>query len=391
MKSGDRNLIALTGCALVESDSWNGTLKGVRERIAGYLAMLTRDPSGDSARIQCLESASIIERNLGDGERAMAFAEEADALAQKTPSATLWGKLSFKLTLADAERSAGRFAKADAAYEQLAAGFNLLKIDNTSMTAALYNNWGLALMNLGQPARAAILFKRSLDTKSQASQTAIALVTYTAALLPLGRAQEAKDLLEPIYASTMAGNNKAAKIKVRLSLAAVYRELGLFDRSEEMLRDIEEAMASILPPGHEAFGALHVNLALLAHARHDDDKALREVDAALAIFAANPGLAYRVAISRIDRAEILLALDRSTEARADIKVALSTLQNIVGPGVRSLWVGHALLVAAKIEAKEGHAAAAHAAAVQADEHLTAAVGSQNELTIAARSLAVAAN
>ena len=388
MKTGDKKMIALMGCALVESDSWNGNLQGARDKVERYIAMLPEDRSSDVARAQCLLSASIIERNQGDGDRALDYAERGNAILQASASVTQWEKLNAMVTLADAERSAGRLAKADESYKQVSAGFDRLNLENTSSAATLYNNWALDLVNLGQPGRAAVLFKRVMDyNKTLAAPNPSTGVAYATALVPLGRVAEARGLLELAYAAALANGNRASADKARMGLAGTYRELGLLDGSEEMLRTVEGDVGTLLPPGHEAFGALHLNKALLAQKRQNYASALSEVDAALAIFSKNHGLAHRAAIARLTRAEILLALGRAGEARADVSQSMTALQRIIEPGVKSLHVGRAWLVTAQIDAKAGDTGAAHAAARQAYEHLEATVGAQHPLTVAAHDLA----
>jgi tetratricopeptide (TPR) repeat protein len=292
------------------------------------------------------------------------------------------------VSLADAQRSAGRFAEADQTYQRLSAGIEHLGLERTGFAAVFYNNWGLNLVSLGQPARAATLFERALDyEKGLSAPSMVRRVNYATALLPLDKAGEARPMMEQAYADAVRGSNPVNLSMVRVALAATYRELGELTRAEQLLRATETDLGKLLPAGHEAFGAVHLNKALLAQKRQDYATALNEADAAIAVFSAKPGLAHRAATTRITRAEILLALGRIDDARAQAQESMAALQKIMLPGVKSLHVGRVQLAIAQIAAQAGATAAARPAARQAYEHLAATVGANHPFAIAAHDLA----
>ena len=389
MQTGDANMIAITGCALAQSATTStGELPAARASIERYLAALPAAGFSDEARAECLFAESTVDRLQGDGALALAEAERGNELQQRSSSTTQWSKLISMIALADAERSAGRFAQADGTYQRIAAGFERLNVERTAFATTLYNNWALALTNLGQPARAVSLYERVLaHDKGQSTPDAFLRVNYASALVHLGRPEEARRMLEPAYADAVANGNRVSAAMVRMGLTRIYRDLGDLDQSDRLLQQTESDLRAMLPEGHEAFGALHLNKALVAQKRQDYALALAETDRALAIFAAKPGLAYRAATTRITRAEILLALGRADEARSEVNESMAALQPIIPPNVKSSHIGHALLVAAQIDAREGNSAAAQDAARQAYEQLAATVGAEHALTVAARNLA----
>ena len=387
-QTGDPDMLAVTGCLLAQADAAAGELQGTLASVTAYLATLPKDDSATTARAHCLHSASIIERLLGDSSGALADAERADEIVAGTESATRWDKLNSLITLADAERSAGRYAQADTTYQRIADGFERLNVEHSGLAATLYNNWALDLASLGQPGRAAELFERVMDyDRGQSAPDAFTRVGYAATLLPLGRAEDARQMLEPAYANAVANGNRSSAGMVRMALAGTYRELGQFDRADRLLRDTEAQLRTMLPEGHEAFGALHLNRALLAQKRQDYAAALREADLALAIFTARPGLAQRAATTRLTRAEVLLALGRTREARGEVDQSLDALQRMMEPGVRSLHIGRAWLDIARIDAAEKDAAATRTAARHAYDDLFATIGARHPLTVEARALA----
>ncbi len=388
LQSGDTIMIASSVCALASSNvTMNGVTEDARASIERTLAKLPHDSTGDAVRGECLLDESTIDRLMSDGVRALAEAERGNELLQRTASATQWNKLNSMITLADAQRSVGRFAQADATYQHVSDGFDRLSVQRTGMARALYNNWALDLVNLGQPGRAATLYERVMEyDKSQPTPDPYTRVNYAGALLLLGRAEEARGALEPAYANAVANGNRNSAAMVQMALARTYRELGDLDRSEQSLRDLEAQLRKMLPEGHEAFGALYLNQALLAQKRQDYASGLSEMDRAIAIFSAKPGLAYRAAQARTTRAEILLALGRTDEARVEANRSLTALQEIVEPNVKSLHIGRAWLITAQIDAKAGDATASQAAARQAYAELLDTVGAQHPLTIAAHDL-----
>jgi serine/threonine-protein kinase len=387
-KAGDVNMIALTGCALAQAaTTTTGEATTARASIERFLAALPQASSSDDARADCLFAASTVDRLQGDGARALAEAERGNELVQRSTSATQWGKLISLITLADAERSAGRFALADGTYQRIAAGFNRLNVERTGFVTTLYNNWALVLVNLGQPIRAAGLYERVIEYKnSQGTPDAFLRVNYASALVYLGRAEEARRILEPAYADAVANGNRVSAAMVRMALTRIYRDLGDLDRSDQLLRQTESDLHAMLPEGHEAFGALYLNKALLAQKRQDYASALTEADRAIAIFSAKPGLAYRAATTRTTRAEILLALGRVDEARTDANQSLAALRKLIEPNVKSMHIGRALLVIAQIDAKAGDASASESAAREAYAQLVETIGAQHPLTVTARDL-----
>lgn len=388
-RAGDRSMSIRTGCSMARAQSQSGQAQAAREQIERYLAAVPPGSSNDDLRAHCLMSASMVAVNRSDGQAALAYAAQADRIEEQSASATEWDRLNSQLNLAGAQNSAGALAEASATYQKISAGFARLDVEHTGVGATLDNNWAVVLANLGQPQRSAQLFERALAYDRENHTTdAYSGAGLAAALVVLERLDEARKVLEASYANALANHNPNAANMVRMGLAVTYRELGDFDRSAALLKEIGTQLQSIgLPPGHEAYGALHLNQALLAEKRNDLASALREVDESLAIFSLNRGLARRAAMARLVRADILLATGQLAGARVEADRALRMYQDIIGPGVDSYYIGRAWLTVARVSADDKNPAASQSAAQQAYRHLLATLGAQNSLTAAARNLA----
>jgi eukaryotic-like serine/threonine-protein kinase len=383
-RAGDRQTVARTGCSLASVDASTGRMAAARERVTSYLDSLPDGADYDRVRAHCLLAAGMIADTLSDGTAAVDYAERAAAIQQRSGSATDWNQLKTLMILASAQDAAGRLADASATYERVADGFRRLKVDNTGYATTLFNNWSIVLINLGQPKRAAALAERALRYRNVgATPDAYPKIVYVAALMPLERYAEARTVLESAFADARANANPNSANMIRMALASTLRELGDFDSAERMFDEVAGQLTSMgIPPGHEAWGALHTNRAQLEQKRKRPAEALRQADAALAIFAANPGLARRAAMTHFVRAEILLDMRRVPDAHADASKSLEIYERVIGRGVDSYYLGRAWLTLARVHQRMGDQAAARAAGAKARSHLVATVGTDNSYSIA---------
>ena len=386
-RSGDAALIARSGCAAAAADAVTGVAADARQRIDQYLAALPRGPDNDDARASCWLHASTVAAFTRDGAASLAAAETADRLLAARTGGTQWDHLSTAIMLADAQSSAGELRTADATYARVAEQFKRIGVNDSAFAATLYNNWGIVLTNLGMPRRAAeqLAHVMAID-RGFGTPDAFASTVYAAALLPLGRGAEARDVLGAALERALAQGNRMAAAMVQMALARVYSELGDGTRSDQILAALEPVLTQMLPPGHEAFGALHLVRAQNSERRGNHDAALPEVDLALAVYSSRPGLAHRAAAAQELKAQILLGLGRPDAARAQIEKAKDAYERISGAGSRSYYVGRAWLTEAQIDAQAGDRTRSRAAAQQAYSHLAATIGDTEPLTLAAAAL-----
>jgi serine/threonine protein kinase len=386
-RSGDVGLIALSGCAAAAADAASGLGKDAAQRIDRLLARLPRDAENDEVRAGCLNFASTVADFAGDGTAALADAEQADQLLANSQSGTEWEKVDTMIFLADARRAAGQLGAADQTYARVAAEFQRIGVEDSGFAATLYNNWGILLVNLGLPVRGAQLFdrERAID-QGYSLNDAFSATAYASALVPLGRAADAREILQAaLNRAIQIGNHRSAAM-VQMGLARVNSELGDLDRSDRFLAELEPVLRDMLPPGHEAFGALHQIKSQNFAKRSDYIAALNEATLALGIFSAHPGLMYRAAAVHESMAGILLAMKNLPQARAEVLQARNTFNAAFGQDAKSYYLGRTWLTEAKIDEVSGERQNARSAAEAAYQHFVASVGETHPLTEEAKAL-----
>jgi len=386
-RSGDVGLIALSGCAAAAADAASGLGKDAAQRIDRLLARLPRDAENDEVRAGCLNFASTVADFAGDGTAALADAEQADQLLANSQSGTEWEKVDTMIFLADARRAAGQLGAADQTYARVAAEFQRIGVEDSGFAATLYNNWGILLVNLGLPVRGAQLFdrERAID-QGYSLNDAFSATAYASALVPLGRAADAREILQAaLNRAVQIGNHRSAAM-VQMGLARVNSELGDLDRSDRFLAELEPVLRDMLPPGHEAFGALHQIKSQNFAKRSDYIAALNEATLALGIFSAHPGLMYRAAAVHESMAGILLAMKNLPQARAEVLRARNTFNAAFGQDAKSYYLGRTWLTEAKIDEVSGERQNARSAAEAAYQHFVASVGETHPLTEEAKAL-----
>ena len=387
IRSGDLRLIVASGCASAAADAVSGVAKDAASRIDRLLERLPRSAEYDDERAGCLDFASIVARFAGDEAAALADAELADKLIEGSPSGTEWDKVDAMITLADARSYAGLLGAADQTYARIAGEFTRIGVEDTGFAATLYNNWGILLVNLGLPIRGAQLFERERAIDQGYLLTdAFSTTAYAAALLPLGRAAEARELLAAALTRAVANGNRTSTAMVQMGLARVNSELGNLDESDRFLAQIEPVLKDMLPPGHEAYGALHQIKAQNFEKRGEHMAALREAALALGIFSAHPGLMYRAAVVHERMAGILLAMENLPQALAEVQQARNIFEAAFGPGAQSYYLGRTWLTEAKIDNSKGELQNARSAAESAYRHFSASVGETHPLTAEAKAL-----
>jgi serine/threonine protein kinase len=386
-RSGDLGLIALSGCASAAADAVSGFGKDAAQRINQLLARLPLDAENDEVRAGCLNFASTVAQFASDGTAALADAEQADKLLAASQSGTEWEKVDTMIFLADAREAAGLLGAADQTYARVAVEFKRIGAEDTGFAATLYNNWGILLVNLGLPIRGAQLLERGRAINQSYSRTdAFSATAYASALLPLGRAADAREILEGALNRAVALGNRNSAAMVQMGLARVNSELGDLDRSDRYLAQLEPVLKDVLPAGHEAFGALHHIKAQNFEKRGDHMAALREATLASAIFSANAGLMYRAATVHESMARIFLAMENLPQALAEVRQARKIFEAAFGSGAKSYYLGRTWLTEAKIDDVKGERQNARLAAEIAYQHFAVSVGETHALTEEAKAL-----
>ena len=378
----ERSIRAEASCALAASLAYDGELPRAETLFQEGLRELSDVPQFAADRNFCFLRGSEVARESGDAQEGIARAQAAQRVLRQSPFPLDWLEINTSMDLAESYRMAGQNREAVSAFEQAAASLSSLGRDDTETAVVLFNNWGMALNQLGLPLEAEKVYRRAIKT-SRAGQTEEAvspmvLNNYAKTLHDLGRLEEAADYAERAYTKALHVGHQLAVNQSLLERASIYREQRNFTRAAAMLAEVEPRLRQSLPPGHYAFGSLASQQALIALARGDLQAALRLADESVAIDeaaikAGGQGTDYLPAVL-LRRSTIKVAARRPDDAAADAARALSMLQKAAQPGVFSSTLGRAYLTLGVALRSQGKRDEALTAFRSAAEHLEKALG-----------------
>ena len=171
----------------------------------------------------------------------------------------------------------------------------------------LFNNWGVALAQMGQPLKAEELYRRAIQISSSGGAkqnvSPMLLYNYARTLGMLDRDAESVRYAERAYADARRAGDEVVVNMALLARTAAYRRLGDFVSARKTLAEVEPRLAKMLPPGHSAFGALASERALLAQAQGDFPAALAEINREMAIVEGNNQNAFAAPLVLTRRSE----------------------------------------------------------------------------------------
>ena len=194
-------------------------------------------------------------------------------------------KLRVFMDLAEAYREADELPQAIDAFEQASVELTALGRDDTETAGTLFNNWGLALEQMGRPLDAEQLLRRAIDIsradQSEQGVSPMLLNNYAAILEDLARFDEAAGYAERAYARAQKAGDEVVINQSLLLRSRLYRAQHHVPRAEATLDEVEPRLRKALPPGHYVFAQLIADHAMLELERGDMAKALRLADAAI--------------------------------------------------------------------------------------------------------------
>ncbi len=133
-----------------------------------------REVGGDAQllldRIFCLERGSEVARNASRPADGIARSQEALRLVGELPFRSALTEYHAEQELAESYREAGRYADAIAIFERTSSLLSALGRDQTQAAGTLFNNWALALNDVGRPLDAAKLYRRAIDISRDSHQ-----------------------------------------------------------------------------------------------------------------------------------------------------------------------------------------------------------------------------
>jgi eukaryotic-like serine/threonine-protein kinase len=372
-------------CALGGALAYTQDLSRAEALFQEGLNELPQEPQYVLNRSSCLLRGREIADARGDSQAAIARVQEAQHLLQHSAFDSEILQLRVSIDLAEAYREAGRYSESITAFEQASTRLSALGRDNTETAGTLYNNWAMALLQVGRPLEAERVFRGALEISrsdhTDAGVSATVLLNYGKTLDELGRLNEAADYVERAYAKVRQAGDEVVINQSLLERARIYREQHKLARATEMLIQVEPRLRRDLPPTHYAFASLASERSLIALANDDLEKARQLANEAVATDEATiksggqgagllPVLLFR-------RSAVELELHESDKARADAERALNLLQGPSDPGTFSMNVGRAYLALGRALQAQGKPDEADAAFRSAAEHLERTLGTDH--------------
>jgi serine/threonine protein kinase len=388
---GDPMTHARAACSLAYAVSRTSGGKRADALFREAMSLLPDQPQYALDRIDCLVDGSLIARENYDAGESVARAQQAQALLPQLRYRSAALELSVLMELAESYRAAGKYSAAIGAFEQAYARTLELGRENTENAGTLYNNWALTLGLTGQSLQAAELFRRAMRISSadgtERNVSPMELTNLARVLIELERIDEAQRLADGAYESARADGDEVIARDAQLVRARVFRKRGRYGQAEQALSDVEQQFHRTFPPECACFGVIASERGLLAAARGDNDRAMAEMNNAVAI--AETDKTRRDALPHIllARGKVELALGRAAAARADAERAIDINLEVAPPGAHSANVGLAYLLQARSLLASGPSEEASRALASALEHLRPTLGADHPETRFAERLA----
>ena len=391
----EASIRARASCALARTVADSGELPRAEALIKEGLRALPDEPQFNFDRVFCLTLGSGVAYTAGAGTQGIERADAALRLLKKSGFTSEREELDALTNLAEAYRFAGQQREAAAMFEQAAERMTLLGRDKTQAAGTLFNNWALALSQLGQPLEAEKIFRRAIDVsrddRGEQAVSPMLLVNYARTLSDLGRQKEAADYAERGYAKAKQAGDEVVVNQSLLLRGVIYRAQGDVARAKEMLVEVEPRLRQALPPGHVAFASLTSEQALNARAANDLKTALDLSNQAVTMLEATLKKggqgAEGLPTFLLRRADLELQLGRPRDAENDAGRGLRLVLEAAPTGTFSSRIGRAYLVLARALDAQGKQEEARDAARSAAAHFQNALGPEQADTRAAQQLA----
>jgi serine/threonine protein kinase/tetratricopeptide (TPR) repeat protein len=387
---------ARAACALGFEVSRNRALPRATQLVAEGLAELPNEPQFALDRVFCLRQSSTVALNAGEGGKSVSLAQSALRELRDSPFDSDLMELHTVMDVAESFREAGQYYQAIPLFKQVSGLMTKTGRDDTQTAGTLFNNWALALSQLGQPLEAERLFRHAIELNrtdpSEQTVSPMLLNNYARTLKDLSRLDQAAEIAERAYAiAKRIGDDQVVDQSLSMR-AQIYLEQNDHGRAASMLTELEPRLRRHLPPGHNAFASLLANQALVASARDDFQTAIALANEAVAIgeaatkSGAQGAIVWSVALVR--RARVELAGQRPADADADALRAVRVLKPTIESGCCSASLGNAYLTLARARQAQGALGGARSAAQLAVDQFMTSVGADNPATNTARELAL---
>ncbi|HME90420.1 MAG TPA: tetratricopeptide repeat protein, partial [Myxococcaceae bacterium] len=391
----DHSIRAKASCALASALTYGRDLPRAEKLIEEGLNELPAEPQFALDRIFCLSRGSEVARERGAAVEAIARVQAAQRLLKQSSFQSETLELGQLMDLAESYRIAGGHREASVTFEQAWQRLSALGRDDTKQAETLLNNWGVSLSQIGRPTEAEKILRRAIDIgRADETEKAISpmlLINYSRALRDLGRLDQAAEYAERGFTKAQQFDHEVVMRQALLLMQSIYRGQGDLARAASTLSEVEPRLRRALPPGHIAFASMTSEQSLLAQARGDLPSAFELANQAFAVTeaaikAGKQGADF-LSTALVRRADLLLQLDRPTEAAADASRGLAMLQEGAPLKTLSSSIGRAQLALGRALTVLGKRKEAALALRSAVENFEDALGAEHPETRNARRLA----
>ena len=390
---------ATAACALASSLARAGEHPRAKSLLAEAIGALPKGPQFALDRMFCLLRSSEVAREQGASGEAIARIEEAREVLRQSPFQSDLMQLRLSMELAEAYRVSGRQREASDSFALASGLLSSLGRDNTQTAGTLFNNWALALSQLGLPLEAEKIFRRAIqigsDGNNDTTVSPMLMVNYARVLRELGRLPEAAGFAERAYEKALALNQQVVVNQTLILRGSIYRDQTNFAQAAAMLNEVEPRLRRALPEGHIAFASIASEQAMHAEAVGNIGRAREYANQALAIAQASVSAGRQgsdyIPTLLLRRSNIDLLEHRVAEAVEDATKGLALLKQAAAPNSFSSNLGRAHLSAARAWSAQGKTDEAGAAFRLAVQHLEKSLGSDHADTLAAKALVAASS
>ncbi len=333
----------------------------------------------------CLQRRALVARYSGDAASALRFAlrarQQHEASERFTPvaRALLEGELGYAYSMA------GQPAEADRHYGEASRVFGASGRDHSVQALTVYNNWGIALLSMGNPREALVQLERALAVSKRYAVEGDApgyLISNQAiAFLMLARIDEAEANFRRLLPVARAAGDVNFEVAAHSGLAEVELVRGRLDAAGAVLDEGERLVAERkLHPGTAPVRRLLTARIAYLIERGRLDEAGRLVDEVLAEFERAQLKVGALSISLRQRSVIHARQGRLAEALADAERSLVVARDTQGAKPHSFFAGAAWLAIARLKERGDYGPEAAAAAREALVNLEATAGGTHPLT-----------
>jgi serine/threonine-protein kinase len=348
------------------------------------MSLLPDQPEYALDRIQCLAEGSIVARNNYQTDEGLIRAQQAQALLPQLRYRSAALELRVLMDVAESYRVAGQYGRAIAAFEQAYARTVELGRENTENAGTLYNNWAVTLGLTGRMLQAEALYRRAMRISSadgtNKSVSPMELSNLAATLIELGRIDEAQRYADEAYERARAEGDKGIARYALATRARIFRVRGQYAQGMRALSELEQQFRLVYPPECACFASIASERGLLAAAHGDRDRAMAEMEKAVAIAEgdkARPDVLPRILIRR---AEVELALGQPAAAQADAERSIRLNVGVIASDAHSANLGLAYLAEGRALLASGPSPDAAKALSSAVEHLQPTLGPDHAQT-----------